>query len=91
MLTSMVSRVPEIVETFNDAGISGAKGPKNRPGLDQMLKDAQRGRFDVVGMGDPFIGRSLVDSANTIEGLKACGVDLYLISKRSMRPRQAGS
>ena len=41
----------QIVETFNDAGISGAKGPKDRPGLDQMLKDAQRGRFDVVWHG----------------------------------------
>jgi DNA invertase Pin-like site-specific DNA recombinase len=38
----------QIVETFNDAGISGAKGRADRPGLDEMLKQAQRGKFDVV-------------------------------------------
>ncbi len=32
----------EIVATFNDAGISGAKGREQRPGLDTMLKQAQR-------------------------------------------------
>src|SRR5271170_6254204 len=69
----------QIVETFNDAGISGAKGRKDRPGLDAMLNEAQRGRFDVVmAWAIDRIGRSLVDLLNTIEGLKACGVDLYL-------------
>jgi DNA invertase Pin-like site-specific DNA recombinase len=37
-----------ITATFNDAGISGSKGRKDRPGLDDMLKQAQRGAFDVV-------------------------------------------
>ena len=69
----------EIVETFSDAGISGAKGRKDRPGLDAMLKQAQRGRFDVVmAWAIDRLGRSLVDLLQTIEGLKACGVDLYL-------------
>jgi DNA invertase Pin-like site-specific DNA recombinase len=69
----------QIVETFSDAGISGAKGRKDRPGLDEMLKQAQRGKFDVVmAWAIDRIGRSLVDLLNTIESLKACGVDLYL-------------
>ena len=69
----------QIVATFNDAGISGAKGRKDRPGLDQMLKEAQRGKFDVVmAWAIDRIGRSLVDLLQTIESLKACGVDLYL-------------
>ena len=38
----------EIVEEYHDAGISGAKGRKDRPGLDRMLKDARRRQFDVV-------------------------------------------
>jgi DNA invertase Pin-like site-specific DNA recombinase len=38
----------QIVETFSDAGISGVKGRKDRAGLDEMLKQAQRGKFDVV-------------------------------------------
>ena len=33
---------------YHDAGISGAKGRDARSGLDEMLKDAQRRRFDVV-------------------------------------------
>jgi len=35
----------QIVEEYTDK-ISGAKA--KRPGLDQMMKDARRGRFDVV-------------------------------------------
>ena len=69
----------QIVETFSDAGISGAKGRKDRPGLDALLKDAQRGRFDVVmAWAIDRLGRSLVDLLQTIESLKACNVDLYL-------------
>ena len=44
-----------------------------------MLKQAKRGKFDVVmAWTIDRIGRSLVDLLNTIESLKACGVDLYL-------------
>jgi DNA invertase Pin-like site-specific DNA recombinase len=69
----------QVVGTFSDAGISGAKGRKDRPALDDMLKQAQRRRFDVVmAWAIDRIGRSLVDLLNTIETLKACGVDLYL-------------
>ena len=69
----------QIVETFSDAGISGAKGRRDRPGLDELLKQAQRGRFDVVmAWAIDRLGRSLVDLLQTIESLRACGVDLYL-------------
>ena len=37
----------EVVDVYNDAGISGAKGRDGRPGLDAMLKDACRRKFDV--------------------------------------------
>jgi DNA invertase Pin-like site-specific DNA recombinase len=69
----------EIVATFNDAGISGAKGRKDRPGLDAMLKEAQRGAFDVVmAWSIDRVGRSLIDLLGTIQHLEACKVDLYL-------------
>jgi len=69
----------EIVEEYHDAGISGAKGRKDRPGLDRMLKDAQRRRFDVVmAWAIDRLGRSLIDLLGTIQTLDACGVDLYL-------------
>src|SRR3984957_20312627 len=52
----------QIVQTFSDAGISGAKGRKERPGFDQMLKHAQRHRFDVVMVwAIDRIGRSLIE------------------------------
>lgn len=44
-----------------------------------MLKQAQRGGFDVVmAWAIDRLGRSLVDLLHTIESLKACRVDLYL-------------
>jgi DNA invertase Pin-like site-specific DNA recombinase len=68
-----------VVETYSDAGISGAKGRQDRPRLDQMLKDAQRHRFDVVmAWAIDRLGRSLLDLLGTIQHLDACGVDLYL-------------
>ena len=36
------------MQIYNDAGISGAKGRADRPGLDLLLKDASRRKFDVV-------------------------------------------
>jgi DNA invertase Pin-like site-specific DNA recombinase len=69
----------EVVEQYSDAGISGAKGRNGRPGLDQMLKDASKRKFDVImGWAIDRIGRSLTDLLHTIETLHACGVDLYL-------------
>jgi DNA invertase Pin-like site-specific DNA recombinase len=69
----------QIIQTFSDAGISGAKGRNERPGFDQMLKHAQRHRFDVVMVWSiDRIGRSLIDLLGTIQHLEACGVDLYL-------------
>ncbi|MGC2080932.1 MAG: recombinase family protein, partial [Xanthobacteraceae bacterium] len=69
----------EVVEQYSDAGVSGSKGRDDRPGLDQMLKDAQRRRFDVVmAWAIDRLGRSLIDLLGTIQTLEACGVDLYL-------------
>jgi DNA invertase Pin-like site-specific DNA recombinase len=69
----------EIVAEYHDAGISGAKGRDKRPGLDQMLKDAQRRSFDVVmAWAIDRLGRSLIDLLGSIQTLEACGVDLFL-------------
>ena len=69
----------EIVEQFHDAGISGAKGRDKRPGLDQMLKDAQRRKFDIImSWAIDRLGRSLIELSGTIQTLEASGVDLYL-------------
>ena len=69
----------QVVEEYHDAGISGAKSRKDRPGLDKMLQDAQRHRFDVVmAWAIDRLGRSLIDLLGTIQTLEACSVDLYL-------------
>ena len=69
----------QVAQEYRDAGISGAKGRDGRPGLDQMLNDAKRRKFDVVmAWAIDRLGRSLVDLLGTIEVLEACGVDLYL-------------
>jgi DNA invertase Pin-like site-specific DNA recombinase len=69
----------DVVEVYRDAGISGAKGRNGRPGLDAMLKDASRRKFDIVmAWAIDRLGRSLSDLLDTIQHLEACGVDLYL-------------
>jgi DNA invertase Pin-like site-specific DNA recombinase len=69
----------QVIEQYSDAGISGARGRDGRPGLDQMLKDAQRRKFDVImAWAIDRLGRSLIDLLGTIQTLEACGVDLYL-------------
>jgi len=68
-----------VVEVYRDAGISGAKGRDQRPGLDGMLKDALRRKFDVVmAWAIDRLGRSLIDLLDTIKHLETVGVDLYL-------------
>jgi DNA invertase Pin-like site-specific DNA recombinase len=68
-----------VVATYRDAGISGAKGRDKRPGLDAMLKDAGRRKFDIVmAWAIDRLGRSLIDLLRTIQDLEAVSVDLYL-------------
>ena len=65
----------QVIEQYSDAGISGAKGRDGRPGLDQMLKDASRRKFDVImAWSIDRVGRSLIDLLGTIQTLEACGV-----------------
>ena len=74
-----VRRGWDVVDVYSDAGISGAKGRNGRPGLDSVLKDATRRKFDIVmAWAIDRLGRSLVDLLGTIGHLEACGVDLYL-------------
>src|SRR6516165_1770092 len=68
----------EIVTVYTDAGISGSKERADRPGLNDMLKIATKGGFDVVmAWSIDRVGRSLIDLLGTIQHLEACGVDLY--------------
>lgn len=68
-----------VVELFEDAGISGAKGRDKRPGLDRLLKAVARRDVDMVAAWSvDRLGRSLVDLLDFLRELRAKGVDLFL-------------
>lgn len=68
-----------IVATYADEGISGSKGRDKRPGLDGLLKDATRGKFDVVMCwAVDRMGRSLADLLGSLQELHGAKVDLFL-------------
>jgi DNA invertase Pin-like site-specific DNA recombinase len=68
-----------VAEVYRDDGISGTKGRDQRAGLDALLKDASRRKFDVVmAWAIDRLGRSLVDLLGSIQHLEAVGIDLYL-------------
>jgi DNA invertase Pin-like site-specific DNA recombinase len=69
----------EVVGEFIDTGISGAKGRKDRPQLDALLKGVARKDFDVVASWSvDRLGRSLIDLVSMLQELHSTGVDLYL-------------
>ena len=69
----------QIVQVYSDNGVSGAKGRNQRPGLDALLKDASRGRFNVVVVWAlDRLGRSLIDLLDTLNELDAAAVALVL-------------
>jgi DNA invertase Pin-like site-specific DNA recombinase len=69
----------EVVQVYSDSGVSGAKGRDQRRGLDALLKDALRGRFNVVlAWALDRLGRSLLDLLDTLSELEAAGVALVL-------------
>ena len=69
----------DIVATFLDEGISGAKGREKRAGLDALMKGVTRKEFDMVAAWSVCrLGRSLQHLVSLLGDLDARGVDLYL-------------
>jgi DNA invertase Pin-like site-specific DNA recombinase len=67
-----------IVETFEDV-VSGGKGRAKRPGLDQALRAAVQGRYDVLLAWDVTrLGRSTTDLLGVLQELHGAARDLYL-------------
>ena len=78
-----------IVQTYEDQGISGAKGRDQSPAFDTMLRDAVRQRFDVLMVWSiDRVGRSVLYVANALAELDDAGVALYAISRQSTAPRR---
>jgi DNA invertase Pin-like site-specific DNA recombinase len=68
----------EIVHTYEVAGISNAKNRHQRPAFNQMLKDAVRGRFQVLMVWSiDRLGRSVLHVASATAEMEAAGVALY--------------
>lgn len=68
-----------IVAEFVDEGISGAKGRDRRPGLDNMLRAAVNGKFDMLAVVElSRLGRSLSHLVQILNELQALGVDLFI-------------
>lgn len=67
-----------VVATYEDCGISGAKGRDQRPGLDNLLTDAARGRFDVAMFWSiDRLGRSTAAVTGAMVELEHVGVAIY--------------
>src|SRR6476646_4319808 len=68
----------QIIQTYEDQGISGAKGRDQRPAFDAMLKDAVRRRYDILMCwAIDRLGRSVLHVANALAELDAAGVRVY--------------
>jgi DNA invertase Pin-like site-specific DNA recombinase len=69
----------QIVAVFEDAGISGAKGREDRPGLNALMAGIARREFDVVAAWSvDRLGRSLQGLMTLLGEIHTKRVDLYL-------------
>ena len=69
----------QVVEVYEDKGISGANGREKRPGLDKLLRDATARKFDLLAAWSvDRLGRSLQHLVALLVELQALRVGLYL-------------
>src|SRR5215207_8343770 len=81
----------KIVKVYEDAGISGAKGRDQRPGLDALMKAVNAKEFDMVASWSvDRLGRSLTDLLSILQALHDKGVGLFLHQQGLDRTTSAG-
>jgi DNA invertase Pin-like site-specific DNA recombinase len=69
----------DVVATFSDEGISGAKGREKRPGFDRLHRAITRREIDMVAAWSvDRLGRSLQDLVGFLAELQASRCELYL-------------
>ena len=69
----------EVVKTYRDHDISGAKGRDKRPQFDQPCRDAIKREFDtILAWSVDRLGRSLSDLIEFLTEIHALKIDLYL-------------
>ena len=72
----------QIMEVYQDHGISGAKSRDQRPAFDALCRDATRRKFDLVmAWSVDRLGRSLQDLVAFLSELHAAGIDLFLLQQ----------
>jgi DNA invertase Pin-like site-specific DNA recombinase len=72
----------EIVETYIDKGISGAKGRDKRPALDKMMKDSITRKFELVMISSiDRLGRSLQHLIEIVNDFQSKSVDLFVLAQ----------
>ncbi len=72
----------EIVSELIDNGISGAKSRKNRPALDEMMKQATQRKFEMVMCWSiDRLGRSLQHLVEILNELQAMKIDLFFMQQ----------
>ena len=72
-----------VVRTFRDDGISGAKGRDERPALDALLKAASRREIDLIVVWSiDRLGRSLQHLVTVVNDLQALGVGLFIYQQQ---------
>ena len=65
---------------YQDSGISGSKGRDRRPGLDTLLRDAARGRFEVVLCWSlDRLGRNISDLIDISRDLEKAHCGLFFL------------
>lgn len=68
----------EITKVYEDNGISGAKGRKARPALDNLLKDAAKRHFDIaVFWSVDRLGRSTSQVTTAMDEMQIAGVKQF--------------
>jgi DNA invertase Pin-like site-specific DNA recombinase len=69
----------EVVDFYEDAGISGSNGREKRPGLDRLLKDATARKINLIAAWSvDRLGRSLQHLVGFLNELQALNCHLYL-------------
>ncbi len=73
----------ELVRVYCDEGISG-KQMKNRAGFLEMIRDGERGEFDLIAVKDVSrFARNTCDFLSGIRRLKSAGVDVRFLGSNS--------
>jgi DNA invertase Pin-like site-specific DNA recombinase len=68
-----------VVATYDDNGVSGAKGREYRRQFDALLKAAARRELDIIAAWSvDRLGRSLQDLVGFLNEIHALGIDLFL-------------